>query len=140
MADAFLILSYYFARSAFPNQFKKFPYRTKVKPVFEGLNHFKLLSNDITTPDSSVLVVIPGISDMSRLTNLKASLLQLWQSSSANCLFGHSLIANSRNAVFFRAVMAQNKIIKLLIVAVSIVKVRGRFVLPKLIVHAKHQL
>ena len=91
-------------------------------------------SLDITTPDSSVLVVIPGISDMTRLTKLKASLLQLRQSSSANCLFGHSLIANSRNAVFFRAAMAQNKIIKFSIVAVPIVKVRGRFVLPKFIV------
>ena len=53
---------------------------------FEALNHFNLLSNDVTTPDSSVLVVVPGIGDMSRLTNLKASLLQLRKTSSADCL------------------------------------------------------
>jgi len=53
---------------------------------FEGLSRFKLHSNGVTTPDSSVLVVVPGIGDVSRLRILKASLLQLRKTSSADCL------------------------------------------------------
>jgi hypothetical protein len=62
-----------------------FPNESKTN-FFEGRSHFKLLSNDVTTPDSSVLVVVPGIGDMRRLRNLKSSLLQLRKTFSADCL------------------------------------------------------
>ena len=65
----------------------EFSFRNESKTnFFEGLSRFKLVSNDVIKPDSSVLVVVPGIGDMSRLTNLKASLLQLRKTSSADCL------------------------------------------------------
>jgi len=65
----------------------EFSFRNESKTnFFEGLSRFKLHSNGVTTPDSSVLVVVPGIGDMRRLTNLKSSLLQLRKTSSTDCL------------------------------------------------------